>query len=114
MWEAICTSPRPDVQIAIAEREGVPVGLAGTGSNQDDPPPRERQLYFIYILASEYGSGMGQALLDEVLGEDPASLWVLEDNLRARAFYARNGFAPDGARRPTGYGTEGEEIRLVR
>ena len=33
------------------------------------------------------------------LGGRPAYLWVLEDNLRARRFYERNGFTPDGARK---------------
>jgi len=117
MWAGICAArrdPRVAVdRVAVAERDGEAVGLAGAGPNQDDPPPRERQLYFIYLLASAQGTGAGQALLDEVLGDEPASLWVLEDNPRARAFYRRNGFIPDGARQPTGYGAH-DEIRLVR
>ena len=30
--------------------------------------------------------------------EQPCSLWVLEDNLRAQGFYRRNGFVADGTR----------------
>lgn len=114
MWTQLCSEPREDQRIAVAERDGVLVGFAGTGPSQDDPPPRERQLWFVYVLASEYGSGVGQALLDEVLGEEAASLWVLEANPRAIAFYARNRFVPDGAWRPTGFDTGGDEIRMVR
>lgn len=114
MWRAICAAPRADDRIAVAERDGELIGLAGSGLSQDEPAPRERQLYFLYLLATEHGSGAGQALFDAVLGTDPASLWVLEDNPRARAFYARNGFAPDGARRSTGYATGGIELRLLR
>jgi GNAT superfamily N-acetyltransferase len=80
----------------------------------DDPPPRERQLWFIYLLASAQGSGAGQALLDDVLGDEPASLWVFEANPRARAFYAKNGFVPDGARQPSGFDGAPDEIRMVR
>lgn len=114
LWEAICSSPRADDRFAIAERDGELIGLAGAGRCRDDPAPRERELFFIYVLASEQGSGAGQALLDEVLGADAASLWVLEGNRRAVAFYARNGFEHDGARKSSGYEAGGDEIRLVR
>ena len=40
---------------------------------------------------------MAQRLYDEAVGGRDAYLWVLRDNARARAFYARNGFVPDGA-----------------
>lgn len=48
-------------------------------------------------LADLHGTGAGQLLLDAVLGDSPALLWVAKDNPRARRFYARNGFAADGA-----------------
>lgn len=114
MWHAICSAPRTDWRTAVAEIEGAVVGIAHTANDPDAPPLRERQLWFIYLLVSAQGSGAGQALLDEVLGDDSASLWVLEDNPRARAFYARNGFAPDGARQPSGFESGGDEIRLMR
>ncbi|GAA1864766.1 GNAT family N-acetyltransferase [Paeniglutamicibacter psychrophenolicus] len=114
MWNSICTAPRPGDSFALAERDGRLVGLAGAGASQDAPAPQERQLWFIYLLASEHGSGTGQGLLDAVLGKDPASLWVLEANARAVAFYARNGFVPDGTRKPSGYEGAGDEIRMVR
>lgn len=114
LWTAICSAPRPDSRTAVAELDGRVVGFAHAGRNVDDPPPRERQLWFIYLLASAQGSGAGQALLDEVLGDDPASLWVLEANPRARAFYVKNAFAPDGARQPSGFDGAPDEIRMVR
>ena len=114
MWTAICTDPRPDWRTAVAEAGGHPVGIAHSADDRDDPANAPRQLWLIYLLQSVQGSGAGQALLDSVLGTEPASLWVLEDNPRARAFYARNGFTPDGARQPTGFDTGGDEIRLVR
>ena len=113
-WSSICTAPRPGDSFAVAEQDGSLVGLAGAGASQDTPAPWERQLWFIYLLASEHGSGAGQGLLDAVLGKDPASLRVLEANARAVAFYARNGFVPDGPRKPSGYEGAGDEIRMVR
>ena len=113
-WESSCANPTPDFHAVVAESEGELIGFAGAGRNMDKPPPRGRQLRFIYLLAHMQGSGAGQALLDEVLGGDPASLWVLEDNPRARSFYVGNGFAHDGTRQPTGYADSGDEIRMVR
>ncbi|RAX51166.1 hypothetical protein DQ353_01965 [Arthrobacter sp. AQ5-05] len=87
MWSSICTAPRPGDSFAVAERDGSLVGLAGAGA--------------------------GQGLLDAVPGKDPASPWVLEPNARAVAFYASNGFVPDGTRKPGGYEGAGDEIRMV-
>jgi GNAT superfamily N-acetyltransferase len=91
------------------------VGFSWSGPSQDDPPVRELELWAIYLLADWYGTGAGQLLLDAVVGAAPASLWVADDNPRARAFYARNGFQPDGTSK-TGplVGTDVLEVRLVR
>ena len=114
MWTGLCQNPVPTTRVAVAELDGEAVGLAAAGASLDESPVRERQLWFIYLLASAQGSGAGQALLDEVLGAEPTSLWVLESNARARAFYARNGFVADGARQSTGFDDTPDEIRMVR
>jgi RimJ/RimL family protein N-acetyltransferase len=50
--------------------------------------------------------------------DEPAELWVVEGNLRAIAFYRKNGFAEDGARFALGNAeavAEGVfEVRMVR
>ncbi|WP_141566569.1 GNAT family N-acetyltransferase [Pseudonocardia sp. N23] len=51
----------------------------------------------MHLLAVHHGNGLGQALPDAVLGDEPAQLWVLCTNARAIAFYPRNGFAADRA-----------------
>lgn len=114
MWSAICGHPMPSNRFAVAERAGTLIGLAGVGPSLDTPPVRAHELHFIYLRAHEHGSGAGQALLDAVLGDEPASLWVVEHNSRAQAFYARNGFVRDGARQATGFDSGGEAIRMVR
>lgn len=114
MWKAICTAPRAGDKFAVVERDGRLVGLAGAGASQDDPAARAVQLWFIYLLASEQGTGAGQELLDSVLGTSPSSLWVLEGNPRAISFYERNGFHVDGSRKATKYEAAGYEIRMIR
>lgn len=103
--------------VTVAEIGGQVVGIALAGSGRkvgDHEPVRDRELYSLYVLAVHHGSGVGQALLDVELPLDtPAQLWVAEHNPRARRFYERNGFLPDGAR----YVDEGlglAEVRHVR
>ena len=82
----------------LAERDGKVVGFAwaeaiGPGH------PRALELIGLYLIASEYGTGTAGSLLLASVGDAPCQLWVARDNARARAFYRRNGFAPDGAER---------------
>jgi GNAT superfamily N-acetyltransferase len=106
---------RPDLDVVVALNDGTVVGFATARTDDDPELPRERELESIYLLAPEYGSGLGQRLLDAVIGDAPAFLWVADDNPRARAFYARNGFVPDGASMygPVA-GTPVLQIRIVR
>lgn len=90
------------------------VGFAMSGPAQGLHPPRDLELYSIYVLAREYGTGVGQSLLDAVLEQQPASLWVAKDNPRATAFYRRNGFELDGTRDTVPFMENLVELRMVR
>jgi GNAT superfamily N-acetyltransferase len=114
-WSSILGSDRPDRTIHVAaEREQI-VGFAVAGPARDADAPRELELYAIYLLAAQHGSGLAQGLIDATLGEQPASLWVAEDNPRAVSFYGRNGFEPDGTSKDDPMGNESiRAIRMVR
>lgn len=103
----------PDT-VVVADVDGEVVGFAQAVPSRDDPPVRPLELTMIYLRAAQQGSGLGQALLDAVLADSPASLWVAERNPRARAFYERNGFTPDGAREVLESWEGLVEVRLVR
>ena len=94
-WATILSAGESDA--FVAERNGEIVGWATAGAGRDDDAPRDRELEGIYLLASAYGSGAGQQLLDAAIGDAPAYLWVMDGNGRAEAFYRRNGFTRDGA-----------------
>lgn len=98
---------------SVAERDGRIVGWARAGAGRGDRPPRDRELEAIYLLREAHGSGLGQALLDAVLGDAPAYLWVAEGNPRAEGFYRRNGFARDGGVEAHGV-VDGVALRAVR
>lgn len=89
------------------------IGFASVGETRDDDRTGV-ELWALYILSSHYGTGLGQALLDAAIGTEPATLWVAEDNPRARGFYARNGFTPDGARKVDEAADDLAEIRMTR
>jgi L-amino acid N-acyltransferase YncA len=101
-------------ELWVAECEGRVVGFASTGSPREESPSRDLELGSIYLLASHHGSGLGQELLDVALSGRRASLWVLDDNPRAHAFYVRNGFSPDGMDKVDEYFGGVREIRMTR
>jgi ribosomal protein S18 acetylase RimI-like enzyme len=112
-WRELLETAKPNLWIAVdADRV---VGFARTAPSRDSDGPRDLELSEIYVLESHHGSGTAQRLMDAALGDAPASLWVADDNPRARAFYARNGFQPDGVTKTEPLaGTDILEARLVR
>ena len=96
--------------IAVAERGGQIVGIASVGAPADTDAVWEAEVFVIYVLASEYGSGAGGLLLGETLGSRSASLWVADPNPRAQAFYRKHGFIADGQTKNEGV----PAIRMVR
>lgn len=121
MWTALLADPPSSTTIAIGQRQdGRIVGFAtsgdarGTNAEHGFAPARPLHLFTIYVLAAEHGTGLGQALLDAVLGNRPAQLWVLRGNARAIAFYQRNGFRADGVEFADPRDPNLVELRLIR
>jgi len=76
----------------IAEVDGQIVGLVCLFRGMDDG---EANLSAIYVAPTQFGNGIGQALLDAALselGSKPVRVTVAPYNHRAIAFYHRNGF----------------------
>lgn len=88
----------------VAEEDGAVVGWAALGpSREDDREPRDGELLALYADPDRLGTGIGRALMRHILAAARERsfrrlvLWVIADNARARRFYERSGFAPDGA-----------------
>lgn len=105
-----------DHTIDAALVDGEIVGFVGSGPARDDDAPRPRELYFIYLLDTYHGTGIGQKLFDAAVKPvEPLYLWVAEDNPRAHRFYERNGFHLDGASHTEPFlGEPLTEVRFVR
>lgn len=90
-------------RIAVAERDGAVIGVAMAGPPESSVSEWSQQLYVLYVLAAEHGTGVGAALLDAVVHpEESVVLWVAEPNPRAQAFYRKHGFSPDGTQQMEG------------
>jgi len=100
-WEERLANPPPGRQVFVSEDDGRVTGFVSVGDSRDEPGKGE--LFAIYVLPVAWGSGAGSALmataLEALRAYPSATLWVLEDNPRARRFYAREGWILDGGRR---------------
>ncbi|MER7111488.1 GNAT family N-acetyltransferase [Streptomyces sp. NPDC000229] len=106
----------------VAERAGSVVGWACYGPYRDGQAATgEGELYALYARPDQVSTGVGRALMDETVARAAADgypalrLWVLKDNARARRFYEKAGFAPDGAEEPWHVaGVTVSELRYIR
>lgn len=106
----------------VAELKGKVVGWACHGPYRDgEVRTEDAELYALYVDPGRYGDGIGHALLQESVRRCTAAgharmlLWVLKHNTRARRFYERSGFRPDGAEEPFEvHGVEVPEVRYTR
>lgn len=118
-WTTLLTAR--DVHTWIATSDGTDVlGFATLGPARDEDADRgDVELYSIYVDPDSWGQGIARVLLRTALSAAPSevrlSLWVIEDNERARHFYRRNGLVPDGIERREVFGeTALTEVRYVR
>lgn len=99
----------------IAVDDGRVVGFAAYGVREDETP-NMGEVFALYVLSEYHGTGVGRQLMDaalEQLGAYPrVCVWTLKDNARARRFYEKCGFQPDGTEK---YSTiiDAEEIRMT-
>ena len=81
-------------EIYVAEQDGI-VGFVLIGTSEDG---QHAELFAIYVDPDHWGEGHGHDLLvaaEERLAEmdhELSILWVLEGNVRARAFYEAHGW----------------------
>jgi len=104
--EILERTPKREATILVAEVNGVIIGFAAvTRTTDGEPEPGTGALRSLYVEPAFWGTGAGRALHDRALislvelGVAQATLWVLDDNRRARRFYERRGWSADGGLR---------------
>jgi GNAT superfamily N-acetyltransferase len=117
-WRDRITRPPVGWTTIVAEAGGAVTGFAAVGPSRDERGLGE--LYAIYVDPSHWSTGTGRALIERAEAElradyAAATLWVLEDNPRARSFYERRGWAPDGRRKSEErWGVRAPEVRYFK
>lgn len=107
------TPPGTDPVWVGIDPDGEVIALGCAGAPRDAEAPAARELWAINVSASAQGTGLADLLMDRMVGQEPAYLWVMEGNDRAIAFYERHGFEQDGARQiDEEYGTV--DVRMTR
>lgn len=114
-WRELAGRPTdaPERTLVVVDPDGRLAGFGSAGPSRDEDAPTEWELYAVNLAPHARGTGVADRLVDELLGVRDATLWVVEGNARARAFYTRRGFVDEGGRseHPA---TGTPEIRMVR
>lgn len=104
-----------NILVALVDEQVVGFVCYGTSSQEDLQEAGE--LYALYVLADYYDQGIGyqliQAALEKLQSYQIVSLWVLEGNTRAIAFYEKVGFQFDGVKKVVHLGAERIEHRMI-
>ena len=85
---------------------------------KDVDPTLGGEVYSLYVDPDHWGIGVGGQLLDSSVadlgdaGLEPIRVWCLVENERARRFYVKHGFAPDGVTEPLDLGQTERVTRL--
>jgi len=93
---------RGDILVAESGPDIVGFVHYGPSRDEDADPGRTGEIGAIYLRPESIGLGIGRLLMEGAvagltgLGYADATLWVLDANPRARRFYERAGWAPDG------------------
>jgi len=77
------------------------------------------EIWAIYLIKEFWGKGFGKEMLDFAInelkcaGHKNISLWVFEENKRARRFYEKNNLYFDGTKREATYGKLLVQLKYV-
>jgi ribosomal protein S18 acetylase RimI-like enzyme len=102
-WEKLLEA---GLLLLVVESQDDVVGFCLYGPSRDrDAGPATGEVIAINLHPSAWRKGLGTELFNEALGRlrgrgfTEATLWVLHGNIRARRFYERLGWQPDGTER---------------
>lgn len=108
-WRDHFRDTNPATSQFVAEAAGCVIGFVSIGPCLDPDAPKATEVWDLWVLPGHRNEGVGARLLEAALdelaadGSQVAVLWVLRENLRARAFYERQGGVSDGMTRHAPY-----------
>lgn len=120
-WRRLIAAAGADRGVLVLEDDGDVIGFCHYGPSRDDDGDDTGEVTSIYLKAERWRHGGGTQLLDAAVsamtaaGYANATLWVLEGNDRARAFYEARGWVRHGAVKVDDQGPfQLRELRYVR
>jgi ribosomal protein S18 acetylase RimI-like enzyme len=125
LWTNRLQNSLEDCAVFVAEERGEIHGFvyAGPTTDTDDIPGAIGQIFSIHVDPPAWGVGIGTKLLEFAVGHlrstgvGDVTLWVVDDNRRARTFYESLGWKQDGAERTEilAIGTsDGDKVDVIR
>lgn len=105
--------------LLVATAEEAVAGFVSFGPSRDADGAGKSEIYALHVVPQRWAGGLGRHLIagaEAVLppGAD-LTLWVLDQNQRARGFYRAVGFMPDGTDKQIVVGGVSlREIRLAK
>lgn len=116
--EAIQSRPE---EYYLFKSNNQPAGIALLyKSHEDKAAVNEGEIYAIYFHPDFWGTSITHMAFEfcidrlKELGFTKINIWVLEENIRARKFYEKYGFAFDGARQMIELGRQLSELRYSK
>lgn len=105
-WEAhLRQTDWPATGTFVAEDVDTVVGFVHVCPSRDQDASASGEVASLYVLPDWWGKSFGRHLMDAALATlsradfGQATLWVLDNNVRAIRFYRAGGWAHDGARK---------------
>lgn len=104
VWERVLNNTAEHGDVFVSVNDEVISGFVNLRRSRDQTAPETvGEVIALYVEPDAWGTGCGRALMDMAVNElhrrgfTEATLWVLEQNARARRFYEIAGWQPDGA-----------------
>lgn len=117
-YKALKEGLEEDVLVFVNEKA---VGLMAIGKCRDaDQQEPCGEIWGIYLLPEYWNRGIGKHLITwglqelKARGYQKVTLWVLEENFRARRFYEKMGFTHDGTVKEIFLGKSLNEVRYEK
>ena len=108
----------PANKFLIAHSGDIPCGMLLYCPARDSDLSDYAEIVALYTLPEYWGCGLGKALTKMALDDIKTSfsgieLWTFRDNARARCFYEKFGFYPDGKQKIENFSNEPWSVRYI-
>lgn len=108
----------PANKFLIAHSDDIPCGMLLYCPARDADLSGYAEIVALYTLQKYWGSGLGKALTKMALDDIKTSfsgieLWTFRDNARARRFYEKFGFYPDGKQKIENFSNKPWSVRYI-